>query len=183
MTTRRFLLLFSDQSQILFLLSSANEVSAGRASRSTPSPTSPGSRRSLKVSLMNLLIRWSMCRKSIFTLFVFFLQISPRRPSSTDVNGDTEQTEDDKTVEGLFVPNLKPIRKCCLLPGCWLLFTMCHLLTQWMETDQFPLPSSTTNTKWEKWSETETSLWWRSVWRGELERHQNLKTHANYFYI
>uniref|UniRef100_A0A3P8V4F7 Serine/threonine-protein kinase DCLK2 n=1 Tax=Cynoglossus semilaevis TaxID=244447 RepID=A0A3P8V4F7_CYNSE len=51
----------------------ANEVSAGRASRSTPSPTSPGSRRSLK--------------------------ISPRRPSSTDVNGDTEQTEDDKTVE------------------------------------------------------------------------------------
>ncbi|XP_053716141.1 serine/threonine-protein kinase DCLK2-like [Synchiropus splendidus] len=55
---------------------STNEASgsqpAGKSSRSSPSPTSPGSRRSLK--------------------------ISPRRSSSTDVNGDAEQ-HDDSTVE------------------------------------------------------------------------------------
>ncbi|XP_041635919.1 serine/threonine-protein kinase DCLK2-like [Cheilinus undulatus] len=46
--------------------------SAGKSSRSSPSPTSPGTRRSLK--------------------------ISPRRASSTDVNGEAEQT-DDASVE------------------------------------------------------------------------------------
>ncbi|KAM9827660.1 serine/threonine-protein kinase DCLK2-like [Neosynchiropus ocellatus] len=46
--------------------------SAGKSSRSSPSPTSPGSRRSLK--------------------------ISPRRSSSTDINGDAEHP-DDSTVE------------------------------------------------------------------------------------
>ncbi|XP_040887563.1 serine/threonine-protein kinase DCLK2-like [Toxotes jaculatrix] len=54
----------------------ANEASgsqaAGKSSRSSPSPTSPGTRRSLK--------------------------ISPRRGSSTDVNGEAEQP-DDATVE------------------------------------------------------------------------------------
>ncbi|KAM3591234.1 uncharacterized protein V6R79_025194 [Siganus canaliculatus] len=51
----------------------ANEASGsqsgGKSPRSGPSPTSPGSRRSLK--------------------------ISPRRSSSTDVNGEAEQPEDD----------------------------------------------------------------------------------------
>ncbi|XP_056225459.1 serine/threonine-protein kinase DCLK2-like [Seriola aureovittata] len=46
--------------------------SAGKSARSSPSPTSPGTRRSLKVS--------------------------PHRASSTDVNGETEQS-DDTTVE------------------------------------------------------------------------------------
>nr|XP_020512543.1 serine/threonine-protein kinase DCLK2-like [Labrus bergylta] len=50
----------------------ANEASgsqsAGKSSRSSPSPTSPGTRRSLK--------------------------ISPRRSSSTDVNGEAEQPDD-----------------------------------------------------------------------------------------
>ncbi|XP_026016154.1 serine/threonine-protein kinase DCLK2-like isoform X2 [Astatotilapia calliptera] len=49
----------------------ANETS-GKSSRSSPSPTSPGTRRSLK--------------------------ISPRRASSTDVNGEAEQPDD--TAEG-----------------------------------------------------------------------------------
>ncbi|XP_047194758.1 serine/threonine-protein kinase DCLK2 [Hippoglossus stenolepis] len=49
----------------------ANEPS-GKSSRSSPSPTSPGTQRSLK--------------------------ISPRRSSSTDVNGESEQPE-DATVE------------------------------------------------------------------------------------
>ncbi|CAJ1085764.1 serine/threonine-protein kinase DCLK2-like [Xyrichtys novacula] len=51
----------------------ANEASAGKSSRSSPSPTSPGTRRSLK--------------------------ISPRRASSTDVNGEAEQTDEDATGE------------------------------------------------------------------------------------
>nr|XP_043884517.1 serine/threonine-protein kinase DCLK2-like [Solea senegalensis] len=55
----------------------ANEASGsqsgGKSTRSSPSPTSPGSRRSLK--------------------------ISPRRTSSTDVNGDAEQLDEDTTVE------------------------------------------------------------------------------------
>uniref|UniRef100_UPI0009B2E6D5 serine/threonine-protein kinase DCLK2-like n=1 Tax=Monopterus albus TaxID=43700 RepID=UPI0009B2E6D5 len=46
--------------------------SAGKSSRSSPSPTSPGTRRSFKMS--------------------------PRRASSTDVNGEAEQLDDD-TVE------------------------------------------------------------------------------------
>ncbi|XP_023255051.1 serine/threonine-protein kinase DCLK2-like, partial [Seriola lalandi dorsalis] len=46
--------------------------SAGKSARSSPSPTSPGTRRSLKVS--------------------------PHRASSTDVNGEAEQS-DDTTVE------------------------------------------------------------------------------------
>ncbi|XP_049923400.1 serine/threonine-protein kinase DCLK2-like [Epinephelus moara] len=54
----------------------ANEASgshsAGKSSRSSPSPTSPGTRRNLKMS--------------------------PRRASSSDVNGEAEQT-DDTTVE------------------------------------------------------------------------------------
>ncbi|XP_030017395.1 LOW QUALITY PROTEIN: serine/threonine-protein kinase DCLK2-like [Sphaeramia orbicularis] len=54
----------------------ANEASgsAGKSSRSSPSPTSPGTRRSLK--------------------------ISPRRASSTDVNGEAEQTDDAVEVNG-----------------------------------------------------------------------------------
>lgn len=52
----------------------ANEASgsqsAGRSNRSSPSPTSPGTRRSLKMS--------------------------PRRASSTDVNGEAEQPEEDE---------------------------------------------------------------------------------------
>ncbi|XP_054656331.1 serine/threonine-protein kinase DCLK2-like [Dunckerocampus dactyliophorus] len=54
---------------------SANEASGSqaRSSRSSPSPTSPGTRRSLKVS--------------------------PRRTSSTDVNGEAEQA-DDVALEG-----------------------------------------------------------------------------------
>ncbi|KAM6959817.1 serine/threonine-protein kinase DCLK2-like [Tautogolabrus adspersus] len=57
----------------------ANEASgsqsAGKSSRSSPSPTSPGTRRSLK--------------------------ISPRRSSSTDVNGEAEQPDDpDVEVNG-----------------------------------------------------------------------------------
>lgn len=54
----------------------ANEASgsAGKSSRSSPSPTSPGTRRSLKVS--------------------------PRRASSTDVNGEAEQTDDTVEVNG-----------------------------------------------------------------------------------
>ncbi|XP_008286988.1 serine/threonine-protein kinase DCLK2 [Stegastes partitus] len=56
----------------------ANEASGsqsgGKSSRSSPTPSSPGSRRSLK--------------------------ISPRRASSTDVNGDAEQPDDDVEVNG-----------------------------------------------------------------------------------
>ncbi|KAM9718326.1 serine/threonine-protein kinase DCLK2-like [Menidia menidia] len=56
----------------------ANETSgsqsAGKSNRSSPSPTSPGSRRSLK--------------------------ISPRRASSTDVNGEAEQLDDAVEVNG-----------------------------------------------------------------------------------
>uniref|UniRef100_A0A3P9MLZ8 Serine/threonine-protein kinase DCLK2 n=1 Tax=Oryzias latipes TaxID=8090 RepID=A0A3P9MLZ8_ORYLA len=59
----------------------ANETSqaSGKSMRSTPSPTSPGSRRNLKMS--------------------------PRRASSTDVNGEAEQPDDDdeEEVEGAFV--------------------------------------------------------------------------------
>ncbi|XP_042072438.1 serine/threonine-protein kinase DCLK2 isoform X3 [Haplochromis burtoni] len=51
----------------------ANETS-GKSSRSSPSPTSPGTRRSLK--------------------------ISPRRASSTDVNGEAEQPDDAAEVNG-----------------------------------------------------------------------------------
>ncbi|XP_014268594.1 serine/threonine-protein kinase DCLK2 isoform X1 [Maylandia zebra] len=51
----------------------ANETS-GKSSRSSPSPTSPGTRRSLK--------------------------ISPRRASSTDVNGEAEQPDDTAEGEG-----------------------------------------------------------------------------------
>ncbi|XP_005753870.1 serine/threonine-protein kinase DCLK2-like [Pundamilia nyererei] len=51
----------------------ANETS-GKSSRSSPSPTSPGTRRSLK--------------------------ISPRRASSTDVNGEAEQPDDAAEGEG-----------------------------------------------------------------------------------
>ncbi|XP_029931811.1 serine/threonine-protein kinase DCLK2-like [Myripristis murdjan] len=49
----------------------ANEVPAGKPSRSSPSPTSPRSRRSLK--------------------------ISPHRASSSDVNGEAEQPDDATT--------------------------------------------------------------------------------------
>uniref|UniRef100_A0A1A7X505 Serine/threonine-protein kinase DCLK2 n=1 Tax=Iconisemion striatum TaxID=60296 RepID=A0A1A7X505_9TELE len=56
----------------------ANETSgsqpAVRSNRSSPSPTSPGPRRNLK--------------------------ISPRRSSSTDVNGEAEQEDDDAEVNG-----------------------------------------------------------------------------------
>uniref|UniRef100_A0A1A8F5K6 Serine/threonine-protein kinase DCLK2 n=1 Tax=Nothobranchius korthausae TaxID=1143690 RepID=A0A1A8F5K6_9TELE len=56
----------------------ANETSgsqpAVKSSRSSPSPTSPGARRNLKVS--------------------------PRRSSSTDVNGGAEQEDDDAEVNG-----------------------------------------------------------------------------------
>ncbi|XP_063325714.1 serine/threonine-protein kinase DCLK2-like isoform X2 [Pelmatolapia mariae] len=51
----------------------ANEAS-GKSSRSSPSPTSPGTRRSLK--------------------------ISPRHASSTDVNGEAEQPDDTAEVNG-----------------------------------------------------------------------------------
>ncbi|XP_072231981.1 serine/threonine-protein kinase DCLK2-like [Leuresthes tenuis] len=56
----------------------ANETpgspTAGKSNRSSPSPTSPGSRRSLKMS--------------------------PRRASSTDVNGEAEQPDDTVEVNG-----------------------------------------------------------------------------------
>ncbi|KAG7232564.1 hypothetical protein INR49_008377 [Caranx melampygus] len=61
-----------------FSFSVANEASgsqsAVKSSRSSPSPTSPGSRRSLKVS--------------------------PHRSSSTDVNGEAEQPDDTVEVNG-----------------------------------------------------------------------------------
>lgn len=120
-------------------------------------------------------------------LYIFFLQMSSRRPSSTDVNGEAEQPG-DADVEGElwdsgwkslnFQPersleNLRGNRlaefsetQSCLLKSADV-YNAFFFSSQWTEIDRFPPPSSTTNTKWGKWSETETLLWWKSAWRGK----------------
>lgn len=51
---------------------------------------------------------------------------------------------------------------------------------QWTGIDPFHRPSSTTSTKLEKWSETETLLWWRSVWRGGQQVFHSTSVLANW---
>lgn len=53
--------------------------------------------------------------------------------------------------------------------------------SQWTEIDRFLRQSSTRNTKWGKWSETGTLLWWRSVWRGGLHSNESLIFKLIYF--